>query len=509
IQYSINSIPVASTFTPAKGKAKSLQRAPKERFYNNYASLAYGLYNTVLFEAFAHSNTSNYNDFGGFLNYHGSAGGIDGVELEDDFSKFKADLFYKQTERNFEWLAEAGYNRLSTNWYGLPEALTFTTEALNAIAENQTYNEIYIGGEVEIYDALAQSGKIKLSRFFDKKKSVENYGFISGIVDFPVRQEMIYTEMSFEFLNSTFDNDYFKTNDLKSTFFNIGFKPNLEVLRDNLTLNLGGRLYYSITDTKGGSKFFAYPNVTASYKITEESLIAYAGVIGDLQQNSYKSFANKNPFVSPTLNIHRTSQQYNAYGGIKGLLNSNIRFNFKASYINEADKPLYLLNPSKTNGTSPVDEGYEAANSFQVIYDDVNTINVIGELIVDFNQAIKFGGNFEFNTYNLDTQTEAWNLPMVKATLLANYTHRKWYAGAELFFASERKDIFTSVTNDLELITNKAYIDLNFSGLYNLNDKIVLFLNVNNILSDNYQEYSNFKVQGLQVIGGVKFKFDL
>lgn len=508
IQYSINSMPVASTFSPAKGKAKALRRAPKERFYNNFASLAYGNYSTPIIEIFAHSNTSNYNSFGGFINYHASGGGIDDIKLDDSFSNLNIDLFYKQAERYYKWQADAGFKRLAVNWYGLSDEINFTNSVLNSIQESQTYSELYVGGKVEFFDALVHSGKVKINRFADKTNSNENYGFLSGIVDFPIREEVMYTEMTLEFLNTTFDNNYFKTNDLKSTFLNVGFHPSFELLRDNLTLNLGAKLYYGITDTGEGSKFYAYPNLTASYKITGESLIAYAGVIGDLQQNSYKSFVNKNPFVSPTLNIQRTSQQFNAYAGIKGLLNSSVRFNFKASYINEANKPLYQLNISKTNGAVNVEEGYEAGNSFNVIYDDVNTINVIGELIVDFSKEIKFGGNFEFNSYILDTQSEAWNLPMVKATLLANYTHKKWYAGAELFFASERKDIFSTTISTPILITNKAYFDVNFNARYNINDKFSVFVNFNNILNNNYQEYSYFKVQGLQFLAGVKYKFD-
>jgi len=509
LKYTINSVPVASTFTPAKGKAKTLRRAPKERFYDNYASVAYGNYNTPLVELFAHSSTSNNNDFGGFFNYHSSGGGIDGVVLDDSFTRFNLDLFYNQVERYFKWQAIAGFNQLSNNWYGLPEALNFNNEVINSINEKQFFSELYFGGEIEFFESLAQSGKVKVSRFFDKANSGENYAFISGIVDFPIGQEMIYTEMSIEFLNTIFENNFLKTNNLKSTFFNIGLKPNFEVLRENLTVNLGARLYYSITDTKQGSKFFVYPNITASYKITDQSLIAYAGVIGDLQQNSYKKFVEKNPFVSPTLNIQRTSQQFNAYGGIKGLLKSNIRFNFKASYINETDKPLFLLNQSKTDGLTLVEEGYEAGNSFQVIYDDVSTINISGELIVDFNEAFKFGGNFEFNSYNLDTQIEAWNLPMIKATLLANYKLQKLNFGAELFFASERKDIFSTTTITPELVTNNAYFDVNLNGFYNINDKFAVFVNFNNILNNNYQEYSNFNVQGFQFLAGVKYNFDL
>ena len=52
-------------------------------FYNNFISAGYGNYSTPIIEIFAHSNSSNYNDFGGFFNYHSSGGGIDGLVLND------------------------------------------------------------------------------------------------------------------------------------------------------------------------------------------------------------------------------------------------------------------------------------------------------------------------------------------------------------------------------------------------------------------------------------------
>lgn len=508
IKYSINSIPVASTFTPAKGKAKTLKRAPKERFYDNYISAGYGNFNTPIIEIFAHSSTSNSNDFGGFLNLHSSGGGIDGIVLDDNFLDVNVDLFYKQTERYFEWKADTGINHLSTNWYGLSEEINYNNDVINSIDEKQSYSEIYLGGEIEFFDALVHKGDIKISRFIDKAESRENYGLISGVVDFPVGKEMMYTEMTLEFLNGNFDSDFLQTDDIKYTFFNLGFSPNFEILRDDLTINLGANLFYSLTNTDEGSKFYIYPNVTASYKISDQALIAYAGVIGDLQQNSYKNFVKKNPFVSPTLFIERTSMQYNAYAGIKGLLNNKIRFNAKVGYSSETNKPLYKLNTTLTDGSILVDKGYEAGNSFQVIYDDVNTINISGELIFDLTKEFKFGGNVEFNSYSLDTQAHAWNLPLVTATLLAKFTRKKWSAGADMFFSTDRKDelIFNRVSPIR--ITNSAYFDINLNGLYNINDKFSIFLNLNNILGNNYQEYTNFKVQGFQVFAGLKYKFD-
>ncbi len=509
INYSINSIPVASTFTPAKGKAKSLKRVPKERFYQNFISAGYGNYSTPIIEMFAHSNTSNYNDFGGFFKLHSSGGGIRGVVLDDSFTDAKIDLFYKQSERYFEWKAEVGFDHLSSNWYGLSDEIPYSEQVISSIDEKQSYNDIHLQGDIEFYDALLHKGKFDFHQFFDAADSRESFADLEGIIDFPVRDELIYTEIDLVFLSGRFKNDFLQTEELKYTYFNLGLSPNFELIREDLTLNIGLRLYYSMTDTSEGSKFYAYPNITASYNISEESFIAYAGVVGDLQQNTYRDFVGLNPFVSPTLYIERTNQQFNAYAGIKGLLNSKIRFNLRAGYVSENDKPLFKLNPSLTDGSNEVDKGYQAANSFQVVYDDVNTINFHAELIFDLFKEFQFGGDVDFNSYSLENEEHAWNLPLVTAALLAKYKRKKWSAGADLFFSSDRKDELAIIPSTTQRITNSAYLDLNLNGQYHINDKFDVFVNLNNILNQNYQEFTNFRVQGFQVFAGVKYKFDL
>jgi hypothetical protein len=509
INYSINSIPVASTFTPAKGKAKSLKRVPKERFYQNFISAGYGNYSTPIIEMFVHSNTSNYNDFGGLFRLHSSGGGIRGVVLDDSFTDANIDLFYKQSERYFEWKAEVGFDHLSSNWYGLSDAIPYTDQVIGSIDEKQSYNDIHLQGDIEFYDALLHKGKFDFHQFFDAADSRESFADLEGIIDFPVRDELIYTEIDLTFLSGRFKNDFLQTEELKYTYFNLGLSPNFELLREDLTLNIGLRLYYSMTDSSEGSKFYAYPNITASYNISEESFIAYAGVVGDLQQNTYRDFVGLNPFVSPTLYIERTNQQFNAYAGIKGLLNSKIRFNLRAGYMSENDKPLFKLNPSLTDGSDEVDKGYQAANSFQVVYDDVNTINFHAELIFDLFKEFQFGGNVDFNSYSLENEEHAWNLPLVTAALLAKYKRKSWSAGADLFFSSDRKDELAIIPSTTQRITNSAYLDLNLNGQYHINDKFDVFVNLNNMLNQNYQEFTNFRVQGFQVFAGVKYKFDL
>ncbi|MBO6631939.1 MAG: TonB-dependent receptor, partial [Psychroserpens sp.] len=52
IRYNIFSIPVASTFTPAKGKAAAVDKEKPVKLYDNYASLGVGSYTTILGEVY-------------------------------------------------------------------------------------------------------------------------------------------------------------------------------------------------------------------------------------------------------------------------------------------------------------------------------------------------------------------------------------------------------------------------------------------------------------------------
>ena len=144
-----------------------------------------------------------------------------------------------------------------------------------------------------------------------------------------------------------------------------------------------------------------------------------------------------------------------------------------------------------------------------MVYDDVNTIHFHGELIFDLFKEFQFGGNIDFNSYSLKNEEYAWNLPMVTSTLLAKYRKERWSAGADLYFSSDRKDELNIIPDTSQGVTNSAFLDLNLNGMYSLSDKFDVFVNLNNILGQNYHYYTNFKVQGFQFLVGAKFKFDL
>lgn len=509
VAYTINSVPVASTFTPAKGKAKGIAVEKLDKIYENYVSAGFGNNTTPFLDAHIHSSSTRYNDFGAFVNYISSKGNVKDALLNSNFSDAKIDLYYKQFDRDYNWEINAGVKHQIRNWYGLPKNITYSDAVLSSIDEKQKYFNIFVGGKVNFEEGIFQGGNVALHQLSDGFNSNEIHLIVKPKVELPISSELINTTATFEIINGKFNQSYVSDLNINHSFLKLGLSPNFNVLRDDLTVNLGANIYYGFDLENSTNKFFAYPNVTASYKVMEETLIAYAGITGDLIQNSYREFVEDNPFVSPTLSVQQTDNQYNGFIGAKGKLSSDVSYNFKATYSEEKNKPLFLQNLSKTEGTIAVEHGYEAGNSFQVIYDDVKTLGITGELSIDFSKEFKFGGTVNFNNYTTKTQDEAWNLPTISAALSADYHNNSWFAGANLYFVGKRFDYSSPFIGGLgEKVSLDSYVDLNLNGGYIFTDRLTAFVKVNNALSTNYERYANFDAQGIQALAGITYKFD-
>lgn len=509
VSYTFFSVPVASTFTPTKGKAQSVVREPLDKIYENFVAAGFGNYTTPYIEAFLHSSSTRSNGFGAFINYQSSDGGIKDILVDDNYSDSKLSLFYKQFERDYNWEANLGAHHQIYNWYGLPEGIAYDPTFLSSIDPKQTYLNIFGGGTFNFEESVFNGGELRIDYFSDNYKSSEIQVKLSPEVEFPISSELITLPFDIEFITGSFKENYLTNAALEYSFLNFGASPSLEILRNKLTVNLGARVYYSFDLESKQNTFYAYPNVTASYKIIEETLIGYAGVTGDLHQNSYREFTNDNPFVSPTLNIQASEKQYDAFLGAKGKLSSKVGYNFKASYQSEKNKALYIQNPTMTDGSIIPSFAYQVGNSFNVVYDKVTTLSLFAELDIYFSKEFRFGGNVEYNNINTDTQEKAWYTPTLQASAFANYNAKKWYVGADLYFVGEQFDLIQNFGEINGVITSiDPYVDLNFNGGYVFTDRLTAFGKVNNVLGINYDKYINYKVQGIQVLAGIIYKFD-
>ncbi|MFV8392657.1 TonB-dependent receptor [Flavobacterium sp. LB2P6] len=518
IKYTIFSFPVASTFTPSKGKAEGVEKEKQAHLFKNYATFGVGNYGTFIGELFVNHDLNDTDYVGGMFRHHSSEGGIQNVALEDRFYDTSLDLMYGSNQKNVSWNVDLGYQNQIYNWYGLPENFgsTLTPQnrlaLINRINPQQTYGTISLGGNVVFNESILNKASLKYNHFSDAFGSSENRFYAKPSLEFDVLESAVKTNIIVDYVGGSFKKNYSNTNTelVKYGFTNFGIVPSFVMQEEDWTLNIGAGLFYSLDNVNSNNKFLVYPQFNASYKVVGDLMIFYAGAEGNLEQNSYMDFVNENPFLSPTLNIAPTDKQYDVFAGLKGKLTNNVSYNIKASYANERNKALFRSN-DYTENASNADYGY--GNSFQVVYDDMKTLRFYGELKADFSSAVSFGINGTFSSYTNDFQQEAWNLPAIKisSNLDFNITE-KWFAGANVFYVGERKDF--QVNTDLVYVvqpgpfTLKSYFDVNANVGFKYSDRLTAFARANNITNNAYQKWLNYPVQGFQVILGVNYKFD-
>jgi outer membrane receptor protein involved in Fe transport len=511
VSYSIFSFPVASTFTPAKGRAQRLERGPKERLYENYVSAGFGNFTSPLFEAYLHAGDPRHDDFGLFINHHSSKGGVEDVLLDDQFSSTRIDGYYGQFDRDYAWQLNAGVQRELINYYGIPRETIFDPDVIEALNEQQIYKIFYLGGKITMEESVFQGATSEMVSFSDDYGTSEFRLLTKPRFEFPISTELIGADLMVDFLSGKFDQTYLTDSDLKYSYLNLGVSPSFTVLRENLSVHLGATLVYANDLERKTNEFYAYPNVDASFKVIDDIFILVAGVTGELTQHTYKDLSGKNPFVSPTLDIQPTDQQYKAFAGIKGKLASNIGYNLQLSHTDERNKPMFIHNPIMTDGTMLVEKSFQAGNSFGLVYDDVKTLGLFGELSIDASKEFSFSGSMQYNKYSPNTEVEAWNLPQVTAVIKANYSNDSWFAGAKLYYHGPTDDLFIPYGLTSEqglLVENDSYMDLNLHGGYMFSDRLTAFGRINNALGKKYDRYLNYRVQALQILGGITYKFD-
>jgi hypothetical protein len=528
IEYSIFSVPVASTFTPTKGTASKVKKTAPPVLYNSYASAGGGNPANLMAKFYTSRTIDRESGYTIGLGHNSSRANIAGVELNNFYSNSELEASYSKRERDVNWGADIGVQHQLYNWYGTPAGFFDdppTGITLNNVDTRQNYFMGEAGAHINVEDSFFKSAELQYRRFWDAVKSGENRVIFKPEFQFPVADEMFGLKFNVDYVNGSFANASLNDTDnetgINYSNLQVSVNPSLRMLRDDLTLNLGVNFVYGLDGERSENNFYFYPAVTASYRLLDQFAIAYGGIEGELMQNSYYDFVQENPYVSPTLTIVPTDKQYDAYLGLRGQLLPNLSYNVKGSYKAENRKALFKLNPNNTFRND--DKAYNLGNSFELftidgftLGDDVKTFAVFAELNIDVNRNFTLGVNAEYFNYTTETNNPAWNLPDVTGSMFLDYQiGEKWYAGANLFYVGQRSDFSTTALPDTfsvdfpaTVIELESYFDLNAHLGYRVNDQLSVFVKGANLANNNYQRWANFQVQGLQVLGGLTYKFD-
>lgn len=515
IKYTIFSVPVASTFAPAKGEAAAVDNDSLANFYNNYALLGYGNYNTIRGELGIVEQVGSNNMYvGGLLKHISSGGGIDGVHLDDNYSKSNLDFMAGQRNENNAWNAQFGAMNSKYNWYGTPEDFYVSNFNFDLVDPLQKYNDVHFNGSYENYLGAFEKVDVLYKYFWDDYASKESRFVVAPKFNIELPNQTVHVNFEADYLNMQFADHNIDNKQRKYSYLNLSVNPSIKFFDADYSVELGVGLTYIMGKKNGieDNSVVIYPQVKANYDLVKDIVQAYAGAVGGVKQNSYADLAEENPFVAPDLELHPTKTQYDLYAGLRGKLYHNVSYNIRASYKSEDDKAMFNINPYDINLANK--QGFQYGNSFGLLYDRISTLSFFGELNFDFSDDVKIGLSGEYNNYNAEFYDHAYHLPQAKVNgnVLINFT-KQWFTDINIAYIGQRyQNVPSETVNGVTTYFSDKKIgdftDFNMTVGYRPTSQWTVFLKGNNIFNQKYYRFNQYQVQGVQVLGGAMYKFD-
>lgn len=509
IKYNIFSAPVASIFTPAKSKSVGLPKAKNLKTFDNVARLSVGNYTSISGDLFLNYTLSKREQVLAKISHNSSQGGIDEVYLDDAFSNNSAIFSYQSLGQDSNLDFELGYRRHMTNWYGIANELT--TEMLSFSNVKQSLSVFETSGAYALSESWFEEVRFQANFLSDRFDSQEINLSTALDLKFNVLNTSINTKVELNILKGSFANGYWINQPLDYNNTIGAVFPSYTLNQGDLNLKAGFGAYFFSGSRTSKQQFYFVPNIEATYTVVDGIVLSYAGIQGDLKQNTYLGFYDQNPFVSPNLDLKPTYMPFKIFLGSKGKLTNQLSFDIKGQYSKLEDFTFFKKHaqPELFNGP-----GYRYGNSFEVVYDDIKVMTCSASLEGYVSDKFQFSSQMKYNAFSVESESQAWNLPNLEAEVNINWTFApQWRVNFHTFYIGERFDdqsfdpstLYENLDREVSL---EPIVDLNLALHYTLNERWVTQLKFNNILGKNYQRWYQYPTQGLQVIAGVYYKFD-
>lgn len=266
-----------------------------------------------------------------------------------------------------------------------------------------------------------------------------------------------------------------------------------------INFNVGMNFSYLKTDS---STFNFYPVIDVAVNLMPDALTIYAGVDGGLVNNSFYRLTQINPWSSSVIPVSWQNNKYKIYAGLRGNIARQLGYNFEVSWLNFENMPFFINiqdNPVWLI-TSPL-------NKFTAVFDDGNLLTVGGELNYALGNELNIWLGGSYNIYTLDSLSEPYHKPLSNVNLGASYLIKeKVKVWAEFIGSGKRYavDIYTSTPTEIDLA---GYFDINLGVDVYITEQFSVFAKGTNLLNKNYERFYNYPVQGLQVFGGIGYRF--
>ena len=463
-------------------KLKGEKSVPKP---GSYLKLGFGNYITPYVEAGLNSGVNKMGNYGVKL-YHLSSlnGPVDKENSGDSHSSIN--LFGKYVGGKASIGGDLEYNRDGYHFYGYDPGIEVSKDSIE-----QTFNDISLGFDIKSSDTDSPIQYDFYGRVYNisDKYDASELGAKIGLNGNYLINESMYAKLGLDYLYAAYKNP----EQINRTLFRI--TPAFVYSKNALTLDLGMRIVNHNDTLNNKNKTQIYPAIYVAYDLSD-NITAYGSLDGDVEEVTFKSLSNENPYLAGNLPIAHTNKNLDILLGVKGSLFQYLAFD--VGIRSAVFKNMYFY----------VNDTLEY-NKFDVIYDQGNTTLFQGILSLSYFDGNKLGTTLtsRFNTYNTEELAEAWHRPKMELDYLFWYNfYDKVKLTANFFVLTgiEAVDLRESPATSKTL---ESAVDLNVKVDYILSDRYSVFVSVNNLLNNNYQLYNRYPTRGLLAMVGFSLSF--
>lgn len=274
------------------------------------------------------------------------------------------------------------------------------------------------------------------------------------------------------------------------------FTPAYIIKGRHSELNIGVKGAFCIGEGRPAS---ITPDLLGNISIIPDYWFLYAGITGDYTVNNYRNMAKQNRYIALDNRAENTYTPIDVYLGSKVNLFKYALVDVNVGY-KVINNPYFFV--SDNNDTTTV---ANANGSFyNLVYGKDEGLFTAGlGLTTNYKERVQLSLKGKFNKWALSKDEVAWMMP--KTEFNANLSFlpmedlRVWVAYNHL---DGRKALFNNNERNMRNIN-----DLSLGATYKAMSWLNVFLNCNNILSCEYDQWYGYASQHFNIMGGVVVNF--
>jgi hypothetical protein len=459
--------------------------------YSNYIKAGIGNIHQPYIKAGFSFGDGKQTFFNLFANHYTSKGDL--PFQKNSQTSVGAAATYKTTQ-NMEWNGSLGFRSDDYYLYGFkPDSLKNKYSKDDLQQRFQT-----IEGKIDFRNVaptefgLNYHPSIKVSGFSDKISNTPKGSEINTVVNLPL--EKTFGEKFSFGLGATADLTNYKFGDksnktsLQNNLYQVAAA--LSVKTDNLYLHAG---ILPIWDKK---QFHMLPDVMADITTDDKKFTLQLGYVGGYQKGSYQRMASINPWLAQPDTLMNT-RSIELYGGIKGSLGDHFSYSTKLGLVTYHNMPLFVNN-YVTDSTG---------KNFLIRYEPkLNSLSLHSELGYTIGETFNATAGFTWNNYyKLQQENNSYGLiPMEFNAAI------RWQMVKDLFFYTELwtwTKPWARAKNGDSFKGDNAF-DLNAGAEFRITKNFNLWIQLNNLLNDEYQRWNQYQVFGFSFMGGLTYSFN-